>query len=378
MSYIRTRYKAVDSNKGSAVFNTGVPIAGNGGQIRLGSYYIEDTVRKVSEGDGLYMSLEHYEQEGGRLNGNSPSAKFVNFYGTVYDQWANFPHHSIPDVPTDAQVALNAAARSNPSKPHVDVPSEVGQSADLITLLRLKGRNIIKHAGNLYLAKSFALDPIFRLVKDSHKFVDQFHRRMKVLQRMQAKGHYRKTTKHGPPGSKDGVYSKSGTYSKVVQSQGVFVTNDFFANTLLKVRATSTWFPTGNFNSLDAKSLRLLNHRILSGMKNGGVSPIDLHLIWELIPWSWLIDWFTGMGQFIELSNNTVNFVCGGVSVIRETDTTYECNGKTVAGVRVEPVRIVRHNYIRRPTVVAPYAALPILTPGQLGILASLKAVRLL
>jgi len=371
MSYIRSRYHSTDVLKGTAVYDTGIPIAGNGGFIRIGSYYIEDTVRKVSEGDGLYMSLEHYEQEGGRLNGHSPSATFSNFYGTVYDNWSNFPHHSIPDVPTDPQVALNAASRSNPSKPVVDVPSEIGQSADLIGLLRLKGRNIIKHAGNLYLAKEFALDPIFRLVKQSHKFVDQYHRRMKVLQRLQGKGKYRKTTKHG-------TYSRSGTYSKVIQSQGVFIQKDFFANTTVDVRATTTWFPNGNFSSLDAKSLRLLNHRILSGMKNGGISPIDLHLIWELIPWTWLIDWFTGMGDFISLMGNTVNFSCGGVSVIRETKTTYENGGGTVAGVRYDPVTIRRRNYLRRPTVVAPYAQLPILNGEQLGILAALKAVRLL
>jgi hypothetical protein len=34
---------------------------------------------------------------------------------------------------------------------------------------------------------------------------------------------------------------------------------------------------------------------------------VDITLLWELAPWSWLADWFTNIGAFINLNNDIAN-----------------------------------------------------------------------
>lgn len=369
MSTARSRYHSNVVNKGSAVFNTGVQIAGNGGVINIGSFYCEDIVRKRSEGDNQYFFVEHYTQEGGRLNGNSPSAKFVNFYGTVYDNWSNFPHHTnLPGNPSDATAAVNAAARTNPSRPYVDVAAEVLQMVDLIHLLRRAGKSALKRLANGNLSIQFGASPLMGMSMKLFKFADQLDRRMKEMHRLQSDHGYRKTINLG-------TFSASGSYSKTIQSQGVFINKPFFANTKEVVKAHARWIPSGNFRSLDSHHLRLLTHEVMLGMKRGNFH-IDLATLWELIPWSWLIDWGGDVGKYFSANRNLVDATFGGVTVMRETVTTYTEPGGTVAGVRHEPVSIKRINKRRNRISLSPTAQFPLLNGNQMGILASLAVLR--
>lgn len=369
MSTARARYKSNVVSKGNAVFNTGIPIAGNGGVINIGSFYVEDIVRKRSEGDNQYFFVEHYTQEGGTLNGNSPSAKFTNFYGTVYDNWNNFPHHTnLPGNPSDTVAAVNAVARTNPSRPYVDVAAEVLQMVDLIHLLRRAGKSALKRLASGNLSIQFGASPLMGMSLKLFKFADQLDRRLKEMKRLQSGTGFRKTTSHG-------TFSASGSYFKTIQSQGVFINKPFFANTKEVIRSHSRWIPSGDFGSLDHHHLRLLTSDIMLGMKNGNLV-MDLATLWQVIPWSWLIDWGGDVSAFFYANRNLVNATFGGVTVMRETTTTYTEPGGTVAGVRHSPVTIIRTTKKRNRISLSPTAQFPLLNGNQMGILASLAVLR--
>jgi hypothetical protein len=200
------------------------------------------------------------------------------------------------------------------------------------------------------------------------KFAEQLDRRMKEMKRLQSNHGYRKTTNHG-------TFSASGSYSKTIQSQGVFSNKPFFANTKEVVKAHTRWLPSGDFRRLDSHHLRLLTHQVMLGMKDGRVQ-WDLAALWQIIPWSWLIDWGADVSAYFKANRNIVNATFAGVTVMRETSTEYTEPGHWVQGCYFEPTRITRVTKRRNRVSLSPTAQFPLLNGNQMGILASLAVLR--
>jgi hypothetical protein len=366
----RTRYTSKEASKGAAIFNTGVPIAGNGGIIRIVSEYCEDVTRSKAERDCQYFMVEKYKQEGGLLNGNSPSAKFTNFYGTVYDNWNNFPHHTnLPGSPSDTTAATDAANRTNPSRPHVDIPANVLQLPEIIQLIYTTGNKFFRVGAAVNLAWQFGVLPIVSDLDKIRSFADQLDRRMKILDRLQGENGYRKTTKHGG-------FAVDGWYNKVIQSQGVFISKPFHCITREIVKCHTRWIPQGNFRSLNTHAKRVLASDALNGFVSSNAIGIDLYSVWQAIPWTWLIDWATNASSYFLATRNIVPASLDGVYVMRTTQSVYTERGGTVAGVQHAPVTIIRTNKYRKKGLVAPYAQFPLLSANQMGILASLAITK--
>lgn len=369
----RTRYRANDVFRGTAVYNTGVQISGSGGIVRIGSEYCVDIVRTKAQGDCQYFEVETFSIDGGRLNGKSPSAEFSQFYGTVYETWNNFPHHtSLPGSPSNATVATEAAARTNPSRPHVDILANVLQLPEMVDLMRFKGSKILlKAAGSVNLAWQFGILPIVGDLWKTREFVDQATRRLAILDKLQTGKGYRKTTKHGG-------YSASGTYTKTLQSQGVILNIPYQCVTNQTIKAHTRWKPVGSFRKMDAKSKRILANDALRGIVSSSPIKIDFYSVWQAIPWSWLIDWATDMSNYLIATRNIVPCRHDGTYVMRTTQTTYQNNGGSTNNGKLtyEPVTVTRTNKKREKGIVAPYAHLPLLEANQMGILASLAVTK--
>jgi len=367
----RTRSYNVTVPKGQAVFNTGVPIAGNNGSINIESHTCSDIVRKRKDGDCQPLDILHYIQSGGRLNGTSTSARFTNFYPTVYDTWNNFPHHTnLPGNLSDTAVASNAAARTNPSRPYVDVASEVLQMADIVLLIRNVGRSLIKNLAKTNLNYQFGIAPLVGDLRKLYLFGEQLDHRMKEMQQLQSDHGFRKTTHHG-------TYSASGNYTKTIQSQGLFLSGSFFANTTEIVKCHTRWLPSGDFRKLDDHNTRLLTIDAMLGIVHGNLLNMDLSTIWEALPWSWLIDWGFNVGEYFKATRNIIPCQFAGAYVMRETKTEYTRPGSSgTSGWVEEPVKITRINKYRRSALVAPTAHFPLLSGNQMGILASLYVLR--
>lgn len=48
---------------------------------------------------------------------------------------------------------------------------------------------------------------------------------------------------------------------------------------------------------------------------------IDASTLWNAMPWSWLIDWYSNMGDFFEANRNIVPVQPGNVTIMSQTST---------------------------------------------------------
>lgn len=367
MAQSRMRNKLDTVSKGTGYHSSGIAWSGNNGLINIGYREVNDVVRTKHEDDCQPFHVFDYHITGGRLNktglaGNGSHCE--NWYPTVYDTWNNFPHHGVLyGSPDDYQVAANAAARSSPSKPYVDVPVALLELRELTDILRGAGQSLIRKAAGANLAWNFGLAPMVDDVGKLLKFQHQLDRRMKVLKKLQEDKSYRKTTKHGG-------YTESGYYTKTLQSQGVFISRAYACHTYQTVKAHCRWKPIGSFNSFGDAYMRALANKALMGYT------ADPATMWELLPWSWLMDWAGSVGDFFKANRNIVPASLQSCSVIRHTKTVYELPAISQSDWSLEATRVVREDKNRRRVSVVPSAHFPVLDGSQMGILASLSILR--
>lgn len=364
VAHDRYRSKVTDKSSGIAYFSTGVPISGSGTRHNFKSQECWDWVRPKSDNKIYPLEIKNYEEKGGLLNKDGSQGNhsvFQNYVPAVYN-WGNFPHHSngsMPGNPSDTQVAVNAASRTNPSRPYVDVLNLVFELGDIAQLLRDSGRTLLRKGAHYNLSYQFGIAPIVGDLVKLLNFADQFYRRMEEIKRLTSDRGLRRTTEHG-------TFSASGVYNKTLQSQGVFRNGNFFANTKQVVRAHCRWRPSIDFGKLAAADVEFMVKRALHGLE------FNLHTVWESLPWTWMLDYFSSIGQFLKTKRNIIPCYLDGVAVMRHTTTVYEFAGYKDADFEFDRSTVLLETKSRKLVVVAAEAHVPLLTANQMGILASL------
>lgn len=337
-----------------------------GGSITYGQDSCTDN---TNPGDCHSLDVTHYYSEGGRMNkgtvGTYWASWFKDYYVDVLDNWSNFPHHTaLPGNMSDVAFATQAAARTNPSRPYVDIPVNVLQLGEITQLIRQRGRSIIREAARENLRYQFGIKPLVSDLVKLCNFQDQVERRVKEIDRLMGPRGLRRTVDCG-------TFSKSGVYHKVLQSVYAYADGNFFANTTETVRAHVRWMPQVSLRGLSPAAKRALARRAVLGLT------VDLGTLWEAVPWTWLIDWGANVSTFLKATRNIIPATLQGVHIMRHTRTEYEYRGARYNDVSIEPIIVVRENKTRRPSFVAPTAHFPFLSGNQMGILASLAVTRM-
>lgn len=358
----RTRNNVFTTDKGRVVTN-GVLVLG-GYDVWQSTNYCAD---QTGPGDCAPLNIQKMSVDGGRVNVfNNASNYWSNFRVDYADNQANFTHLSAPigQDHLDADLATQAAARSNPSRPYVDVVENVLQLGELTHLIQRRGESLIREAGRENLRYQFGIAP---LVGDLVK-LSQFERilsdRVKELQRLQSANGLRRTVKLG-------AWSNTTQVGKVMQSNMAFLTDTMTVTTTQQRKAHLRWIPSADFTPLSNYESVRLAFRATMGLT------IDAKTLWEILPWSWLIDWGSNVGDFFAAHRNIVPATLSGVHIMRETRTEWVGRGIYNSGGSMTPVRAVVTSKTRNPSFVAPVAHFPILSGNQMGILASLAVTRL-
>lgn len=116
--------------------------------------------------------------------------------------------------------------------------------------------------------------------------------------------------------------------------------------------------------------MSVLIHRSLYGLT------VDASTLWEALPWSWMIDWASSVGDYFKANRNIVPATLMGVHIMRHTKTVHECDAHISGTTTMEGIRVVKETKTRNPSFVAPAAHFPFLSGNQMGILASLAVTR--
>jgi hypothetical protein len=125
-----------------------------------------------------------------------------------------------------------------------------------------------------------------------------------------------------------------------------------------------------DLSNLSAGSMRELARKAVLGLTFDGSSA------WQLIPWTWLVDWCYNIGDWFKVNRNIIPAQLESVCILRHTRSEYVDEGWSVP-FGSQTLTLSRgvnfaEDKERIPTVAYPDAQFPFLSGNQLGILGSL------
>lgn len=364
------------------------PVPQGAGYVPCGFSHCSDV---VGEGDCHGLIIQDLEISGAIINKRSTNyydSTFVNYVADA-TRGTNFGEHvgGVDGVPGDVEASTKAAARTNPSRPYVDLPvnfldikTKPSRIRRDLANMRDRGfwrapprpsaRELANGMGGAWLEYQFMIAPIVGDIVRLAQLNNVVHDRIKEINRL-----------FGDKGLRRTVQVHSGSAfeerSTVLQSAGVWVVNTARITTHSSTRVHCRWTPTGGTPRPSPEQVRAWAIRSALGLT------VDASTLWELTPWSWLIDWCTSIGDYFKASRNIVPAALTGVYPMTHMTTTWEIPSMKIINSWNEHVgdvtaaRSVRTYKSRRSSFISPFVAhLPFLDGGRMGILAALVATR--
>jgi hypothetical protein len=259
-------------------------------------------------------------------------------------------------------MALDLIERTNPSRPEVDLPVAIVELKDIPSLLQSEGRNYVRMAAAKNLQFQFAIRPFVNDVVKLIYFADLVAQREKELKKLHDDGLNRKRLLWS------GIATE--TVDTIVQSgDGVTVHYDLNYATLKKIYGFVKWIP--NDTPLMKGDLRKTARKAALGLT------VDFSTAYELMPWSWLVDWSFNLGGLLSAYRNVAGASHGPVQIMEETETSIFGLPTNLNVQRYSPFTAKLTDKTRRTEYTFfPDVQLPILNTRQLSILGSIGVSR--
>lgn len=340
------------------------------------------------------------------LSGRYPTSPYPKWEFSDYPITGQFgaidpeTRFAVPSAPALQQAGSEGAGKSNPGRPHIGLPTALGEARELPDMLgqiplaiRDKGRRFLgdllskrkrgglsglgnpaewlKDAAAANLAWRFGWAPFISDLAKLLGVTEAIANRLKLLGEL-SKGKSIRRRFNWPV--------ETSTYDqgqKCTQSIGCFL-----YHTLVTYFTSHTWVSTQWVLEDDATlptdpdELALLAGRLALGLNGPG----GLAAAWELTPWSWLHDWFFGIGDWLAANNNALPVKLASCCWMRTArsysqltpsaanPTWVKVNGPYWQGMEVKR-RIPLGSVL---PLLPSLPHIPGLTAGQLGILGSL------
>lgn len=318
-------------------------------------------------------------REGGVIRGLTPS----KLSGWVWQDYPCGYMSQLPDfgsIPTqnDNAYATSLVARTNPARRTVATNVVIAELREIPGLVRdsyklrmgemyrhiSKYERRLKIAAKLNIVAQFGILP---LISDVHKmlifqkYVDQ---RIKELNKLRDGKGLRRTVS---------LVRESTIKTEpnvAVHSSGCSVKANVTTITTLDVTGHVRYRPQHSMQLSD----RAIADQAYKAVMGRNLTVSDLY---NVIPWSWFVDYFTNLGSYLETLDNTLPVRISECVIVRKLRS--ELAGTIVsqtAGVTCSPIRMIRHSGARRPAIPGIQANVSALTPKQLSILGSLSVLK--
>lgn len=303
------------------------------------------------------------------------SKKFTKSGPSSFCGWS--PFEVTPSIPSDASIW----ARTNPSRPTVLLPVFLFELRELPDMLRQAGRILLdmrnwrnyirpesraRDLATANLAIQFGWLPLLGDLLKLATFQESVEKRRKEVDRLfSGKGLKRRIQLGG--GSQD-LSPVSG-----------FANFGSYKNFSISVSQHSSWSAWAVCNwKPNTPSGLPPSDKALRAYVTGLHPSHILANVWEALPWSWLIDWFSNVGDVIQAGNQTLaspngGCVCVQITSVASHNSVVNGSDRLTAGT----VKLTRNN--RSPLGASTLtASFPLLGAGQLSILGSLVYTRAL
>lgn len=382
----RTRSRTYARSSGPARNNLTGALSGFG-QVFGGNATCQDV---TGYGDCFGLIINTLDIQGGVINWPNPNtfgSSFSNYIADGIRSGGFGDHIGVSGVPSDVDAATMAAARTNPSRPYVDVPVNILDISEApsrilrdIADVRRAGfwrpprpprspREAASKVGETWLQYNFMVAPLVGDIVRMGTAVDQINRRVDEINRLYGGTGLRRTVTVFN-GSEHAVSTSS-----VVQSAGVFIQPRFDIITSVTKRVHVRWEPTSRCGLAPSPAQRRAwATRAVLGLT------LDLSTLWEITPWSWLADYFGNVGTYLKATRNIIPARLVGVYPMTHTKTIWECpeTSRIQNGVlmSMSGIRSVRQRKSRTSSFIAPVAHFNFLNGNQMGNLAAIAATR--
>lgn len=306
----RVRYQSDGGHSGSVTHNAT-------GEIFHGS--LPDSGRRVQdEGPGWhqdqYFRTYKVRRTGGYLTGATPQWTFDKMPVTRYE-FGIQPELDWDVHPANSVLAARVLEKGNPSQPRIDLPAFAGQLWEIPKLLRVAGYDLLRKKnrplpafGSTWLNFQFGWGPLISDLISIIDFQAEAERRIKQLTQLATKGKIVRAMKL------DERQTEVVTRHTLHTAHQAWVDADELVQYRSRMWGYSTWYTDFDSPLLNRSSdnIRRLAYRAIYGLH---VHPASA---WEVIPWSWLVDWFSNIGSLINSTRNIVGASHGPVYLCRQ------------------------------------------------------------
>jgi len=309
------------------------------------------------------------------------------------------PSHIIDNLPSNGEIATAVLASSNPARPVTSLPNFIYELKDLPGMIRdighikLIGQRAFskahwnggapatpRDAANLQLSYQMGWSPLIGDIKNLLHFQADVDRRVKDLHNLYENGGlHRSVGKASPKTATRKARQDRWSFSQRVDSTvtvesvlGVGLTMRESKYTYARKWGTTRWLPDYPSDRHTNTELRRTAMRLVSG-----INP-NPKIIWDAIPWTWMIDWFTNIGDFLQSSAYSIQCRPSTPCVMYERITEYQYTRQSAPSwVNWGDGSIKLIDRQRRSASATLSASLPFLSARQLSILGALAVQRL-
>ena len=330
------------------------------------------------------LTIIHYTKEipflGGQQRDPVTNALIREYVGYPIGNYATNPpdpaaFYSAISNAQKNQFAWEILAKTNPSRPHVSVPTFLAELRDIPKLVKGYGDGIIRSVANGNLSWRFAIAPTIGDLRKMCNFAEAVNKRLRYLRKLRDGKTIRKRV---PLGASADVVNGGRI---LIHSQGstLYAKRTTTYNYTLWGSAEWKLKPDSALPSMSDAELKNFAKLLSAGITTHGA----LETAWALCPWSWFVDWFSSVGTLVSATNNAVGCTWGRIALMRQLEARHVYEFDPV-GSSTWPTftgwydqRILRkERYVVAPTIPVPLPYLPVIDGGKLSILLSLAALR--
>lgn len=310
---------------------------------------------------------------GPACSGQPAMTRLENYYPSGVRSFAtntDYGHLTIASKPSNGELAAKLLANTNPSRPVVDLPIFVFELREIPHLFKGYGDNWLKNVANGNLSYQFGIKPLISDLKSLLNFADEFAKREREVEALASGGLRRKQSLW--KGSNQDFIASRQTNSGAPGSAFHSIQRTTVEETWGFVR----WIPTAAMPKTSEERKRLARRAVL-GLE------IDFSTFWNIMPWSWLIDWTSSVGNYLAASRNIIPCSPTDISIMshRTTESYLKKLGTSNLPNIGSPIieiqklgdyKVKKESKTRSPATPTLAAHLPCLSARQLSILGSI------
>lgn len=279
--------------------------------------YTNDVVGNRSGDNPFRRVIEHRQlmtydgQYTTAFPGDEPDGSDTRYYRTAVSGSTEMTLAPYELQESDVEFVTRAFADTNPSKADFDAAVFIGELKDVPGLLRNAAQKLSKFGANEYLKFEYGWKPLISDMRKLMRSMLYLERRIDNLRRLREKHvirrHYR------PPNRFDAAWT---THSRWESSLGSLFPIEGEQRVDTERWCICSWIS----DDFDKGALPVTDQELMSTARRallGGT--IDGSTLWELMPWSWLIDWNTNISEFLQSQRNVVGASPGPSCLMKHT-----------------------------------------------------------